>query len=116
MRAVADQASYVETKRKRNRIRIVMNAARVAEFSIDIGIRTNVQPCREAVVACYVCRASGLLAGLKTAPMGRAIPGRRCANPAEDRLVAEGQDVIGRPRPPGGTSKRSHSRLPENDR
>src|SRR6266852_1744010 len=38
----ADQASYIETKRKRNRIQIVMNAARVTELSIDIGIETGV--------------------------------------------------------------------------
>src|SRR6266853_5191179 len=90
-----DQASYIETERKRNGIQIVVNAAGISQFRVHVRVGAEIHESGEAVIPRDV-RASGcLLIALKVTPMRCGSAAARCArDPAEYGLITERQDVV----------------------
>src|SRR5260370_300528 len=66
---LVQQMSYIQTKRERNRIQIVVNATCVSQFGVEIRRQAGIHPGGEAIVARNVGRTSRLLANLKITTM-----------------------------------------------
>src|SRR5207302_1505200 len=91
--APAGQMAHINAHSKGDRIQIVVHTARITELEVEIGCRISLHPSRKSVVLGDIGAAGGLLVLLENTAV-RPGPRRRRRQPAENRLLAGGQNVV----------------------